>query len=216
MKNRNSSYAFLLGMLLAMLVLAAGASAGQIKPSGEVFRDLPLGNPSPPWLPEASDPDLSKEDFDFRNAYTLGMQAYVFGFTYTYMFFIRWMWVTQEPERDLVPYAPLNYFWHARRLFEGGTGGGPNNDALYSIAWIDLREEPVILTHPDMGDRYFSFEIADSDWRCSAGDSSGDTTTNNRRTGSPSSLPKSTPFSEIPTATSTAPSPSTLQCGTAT
>lgn len=32
---------------------------------------------------------------------------------------------------------------------------------MYSIAWVDVRKEPVILSHPDMGERYFTFEIAD-------------------------------------------------------
>ena len=31
-------------------------------------------------------------------------------------------------------------------------GGCPNNDTLYSLAWLDLSEEPVILSHPDMGE----------------------------------------------------------------
>ncbi len=38
-------------------------------------------------------------------------------------------------------------------------GGCPNNDTLYSIAWLDLSEEPIILSHPDMGERYFTFEL---------------------------------------------------------
>ena len=38
-------------------------------------------------------------------------------------------------------------------------GGCPNNDTLYSLAWLDLSEEPVILSHPDMGERYFTFEL---------------------------------------------------------
>ena len=39
-------------------------------------------------------------------------------------------------------------------------GGNPNNDTMYSIAWVDLTQEPVILSHPDMGERYFSFQLA--------------------------------------------------------
>ncbi|WP_230304387.1 DUF1254 domain-containing protein [Rhodococcus sp. M8-50] len=35
----------------------------------------------------------------------------------------------------------------------------PNVDTLYSIAWLDLREGPVLLTHPEAGDRYFDFQF---------------------------------------------------------
>ena len=33
------------------------------------------------------------------------------------------------------------------------------------MAWVDVSKEPVILCHPEMGDRYFTFELAclDSD-----------------------------------------------------
>lgn len=41
------------------------------------------------------------------------------------------------------------------------TGGSPNQDTQYSIGWMDLSNGPVILTHPDMGNRYFVFQIAD-------------------------------------------------------
>ena len=55
----------------------------------------------------------------------------------------------------------MNHFWHASRLLDAAyrDGGCPNNDTLYSLAWLDLGKEPVILSHPDMGDRYFTFEL---------------------------------------------------------
>jgi hypothetical protein len=31
---------------------------------------------------------------------------------------------------------------------------------LYSLSWVDLSQEPVILSHPDMGSRYFTFQLA--------------------------------------------------------
>ena len=34
----------------------------------------------------------------------------------------------------------------------------PNADTLYSVAWLDL-SEPQVFSHPDMGDRYFLFEV---------------------------------------------------------
>lgn len=101
-------------------------------------------------------------------AYTLGVQAYVFGFPYVYLPGLRWWWVTvPKPAGGMTPYAALNHFHHGRRLADANyrDGGSPNNDTLYSIAWVDLAAEPVILSHPDMGERYFTFELAclDSD-----------------------------------------------------
>ena len=31
----------------------------------------------------------------------------------------------------------------------------PNADTLYTYAWLDVSKEPMVLTIPDMGDRYF-------------------------------------------------------------
>ncbi|NLD04427.1 MAG: DUF1254 domain-containing protein [Synergistaceae bacterium] len=36
-----------------------------------------------------------------------------------------------------------------------------NNDTLYSILWLDLRTEPVVLTVPPIADRYHSFQLID-------------------------------------------------------
>ena len=37
----------------------------------------------------------------------------------------------------------------------------PNVDTLYTLAYLDLSEGPVVLSHPDMGDRYFGFQLMD-------------------------------------------------------
>lgn len=37
----------------------------------------------------------------------------------------------------------------------------PNVDTLYTLAYLDLREGPVVLSHPDMEDRYFVFQLMD-------------------------------------------------------
>lgn len=62
--------------------------------------------------------------------------------------------------------APLNRFAHKRALAgpEYRVGVGPNNDTVYSIAWLDLAGGPFVLESPDFGDRYytFSFNFADS------------------------------------------------------
>ncbi|RJT28118.1 DUF1254 domain-containing protein [Mesorhizobium waimense] len=108
----------------------------------------------------------AKPAWQEQYAYTLGMQAYVFGFPYVYLPSLRWDWVTQpKPTGSITPYAPLNHFYNVRDLAtaEYRDGGSPNNDALYSSAWVDVTKEPIILSHPEMGDRYFTFEIAGID-----------------------------------------------------
>jgi hypothetical protein len=103
-----------------------------------------------------------REDY----AHGLGIQAYIFGFPWIYLPTIRWSWVTQpKPLGSITPYAALNHFFNVRVLADASyrDGGAPNNDTLYSIAWIDVRREPVILSHPEMGDRYFTFELASLD-----------------------------------------------------
>jgi hypothetical protein len=108
-------------------------------------------------------PALTGRAGDWRReyAYTLGEQAFVYGFPYIYNAGLRHRWVTEEPGTGATPYAAVNHFWHARELFDATDreGVSPNNDTLYSFAWVDLSAEPVVLSHPDMGDRYFTFEL---------------------------------------------------------
>jgi len=99
-------------------------------------------------------------------AYTLGVQAYIFGFPYVYLPSLRWDWVARpKPPNELSLSAPINHFSHVRRLADASyrSGGSPNQDTLYSMAWVDVGDEPVILSHPDMGDRYFTFQLASMD-----------------------------------------------------
>ena len=100
-------------------------------------------------------------DWKAEYAYTTGMQAFIYGFPYVYNAKLRHDWVTQARNPAVVPYAAVNHFWHAARVMDATyrDGGCPNNDTLYSLAWLDLSEEPVILSHPDMAGRYFTFEL---------------------------------------------------------
>jgi hypothetical protein len=42
-----------------------------------------------------------------------------------------------------------------------GGGKRPNTDTFYSLAELDLSNGPVVLSIPDMGNRYFSFQLTD-------------------------------------------------------
>src|SRR5271165_2567339 len=90
-----------------------------------------------------------------QNAYTLGVQAYIYAFPWSYMAEARW--TRSEPVDH-----QANRFDHVRKLEDAShlTGGAPNNDTLYSRAWVYLKDEPVILTVPAIPDRYHSVEMA--------------------------------------------------------
>lgn len=102
-------------------------------------------------------------DWREEYAYTLGLQAYIFGFPWVFLPAIRYAWVVaNEPKKDVTFYMGLNRFWHGRKILTSDytDGGSPNDDTLYSMSMMDLSKEPIILSHPDMGDRYFTFELA--------------------------------------------------------
>lgn len=102
-------------------------------------------------------------DWQAEYAYTLGVQALVYGFPYVYGAQTRYKWVALEPDDEGVnPHPSVNRFWHAARLTDATwrDGGCPNNDTVYSLSWVDLSDGPVILSHPDMGDRYFTFQLS--------------------------------------------------------
>ena len=117
-----------------------------------------------PMLQSAVRPLLTGKVGDWHSeyAYSTGLQAFIYGFPYIYNAQLRHKWVADaEHDPTFTPYAPVNEFWHARRLIDASyrDGGCPNNDTLYSTAWLDLGKEPIILSHPDMGERYFTFEL---------------------------------------------------------
>ena len=102
----------------------------------------------------AADPNWEEE-----YAYSLGVQAYVFAFPWYYNQLLRWLWITQPPRNERAASMPLNTFWHGRYLTDASyrEGGSPNNDTLYSIAWLDLSKEPIVLSVPAIENRYYSF-----------------------------------------------------------
>jgi hypothetical protein len=60
--------------------------------------------------------------------------------------------------------SPINQFAHYR-TFPDATNRevvGPNRDTLYSFAWLDLSDEPMVLSVPEMGDRYWNMMVLDA------------------------------------------------------
>src|SRR5580704_11308877 len=64
-----------------------------------------------------------------------------------------------EPEKLS---APMNQFANVPRYPPADYRGvsAPNADTLYSVAWLDL-SEPIVFSHPDIGSRFYLFEMVD-------------------------------------------------------
>ncbi len=95
-------------------------------------------------------------------AEALGKQAYDYGFP-----LLEFLRVRREETSVRCPdglgNAPVNSFSNARGFADASarTVVAPNTDTLYSIAHLDLGKGPILLTHPRMGKRYYSFELLD-------------------------------------------------------
>ncbi len=58
-------------------------------------------------------------------------------------------------------HAPLGQFINVRRYPPADFRGvsAPNADTLYSLGWLDTGAEPMVFSHPDMGNRFFLFPM---------------------------------------------------------
>ncbi len=93
-------------------------------------------------------------------AYTIGVQAYIYGFATVELYRTLYQQVI-DPNRGHS--VGVNEFNHIRKLTTPKDTWvvSPNNDTLYSRAWLDLRKEPIILHIPSIKDRFYVFPIGD-------------------------------------------------------
>src|SRR3954447_10680629 len=60
--------------------------------------------------------------------------------------------------------TPVNRFAHLAELPDDTCTDvvTPNVDTLYSSAWLDLHAEPIVLSVPDVGRRYYTMQLLDA------------------------------------------------------
>jgi hypothetical protein len=111
---------------------------------------------SSPATQDASDAPVTPME-----AEAIAEEAYIYA--YPMMESYRTMYV-QAIDRTAPGYlAPFNEITHMTSLLgpEFKDVVRPNNDTLYSTAWLDLRAQPMVITVPKIGDRYFSVQLID-------------------------------------------------------
>jgi hypothetical protein len=94
------------------------------------------------------------------DAYTIGVQAYIYGLAPVIM-------QRTEMASTMTPgpgHAPINQFGHIGRLAtpDDNLIVTPNSDTIYSQAWLELGDGPIILHVPDMQGRYYLMQMLDA------------------------------------------------------
>ena len=115
-----------------------------------------------------SEEAIRKKDAESEEkwTYSVGVQNYVFGLPL--VIFERERKLRQDPAalekaKKFAPAAPINQIGHMKTLATAADvmPYTPNNDTVYSGALLEFGEEPMILSAPDILDRYWSVEVAD-------------------------------------------------------
>jgi hypothetical protein len=105
----------------------------------------------------------AEDELSVAEVQALAKEAYIYAYAPVYMERQRRNMVSVDADRGDGS-APENSFGHVRALGspELKTIVMPNNDTLYSSAWIDLSKGPFLLDVPPMGERYFTFQMMDA------------------------------------------------------
>ncbi|NER93725.1 MAG: DUF1254 domain-containing protein [Symploca sp. SIO1B1] len=96
-----------------------------------------------------------------NNTYGIGIQAYIYAYPMILMEITRRLLTNVEASTDEL--VPMNQFGH-RRHFPDQTSKAvvrPNADTLYSVAWFDVSQEPLVLSVSDTNGRYYMLQIID-------------------------------------------------------
>jgi hypothetical protein len=97
-----------------------------------------------------------------QEAYAIARDAYSFFYPLISMDITRKQCTNLEPGAR-PGFGPANQFSHMRAYPDANfrTVVRPNFDTLYSSMWMDLTKEPVVISVPDVGDRYYLLPMLD-------------------------------------------------------
>ena len=101
------------------------------------------------------------EPISSEEAHTIGVEAYIYFYPLISMDITRKQFSNVEHAEGI--HTPMNTFLNmpAYPTADMKVVVRPNFDTLYSAAWLDLTKEPVVVSAPDTGGRYYLLPMLD-------------------------------------------------------
>ncbi|NCO74039.1 MAG: DUF1214 domain-containing protein [Cyanobacteria bacterium] len=105
---------------------------------------------------------LSLDNITEQEAYEIGIEAYHYFYSLITMDFTRRV-CTNYKSGEKPGFGPVNTFHHLRQFPPANFRAvvRPNFDTLYTIAWVDITKEPMIVLTPDTHGRYYLLPMLD-------------------------------------------------------
>lgn len=96
-----------------------------------------------------------------REAEQIGLEAYLYGYSLITTEVTRVQMTNVSKIEGM--HVPMGEFFNVKRYPPADYRGvsAANADTLYSVAWLDLGPGPIVFSHPDMGKRFYMFEMVD-------------------------------------------------------
>jgi hypothetical protein len=97
-----------------------------------------------------------------QEAHAIGVNAYIYFYPLVTMDVTRRQFTNIEPGKELGK-GPMNMFNNIPEYPPANFKGvvRPNFDTLYSIAYLDMTKEPVVVSVPDTNGRYYLLPMLD-------------------------------------------------------
>jgi hypothetical protein len=112
-------------------------------------------------VPAFADPQNSNPDLTPQEAKQIGIDAYIYGYSLVTSDITEKAFINATAPNPRTLQAPINQLVSIPRYppadYKGVTA--PNADTLYTASVMDVSQEPMLLSYPDMKGRYFLFPI---------------------------------------------------------
>jgi hypothetical protein len=102
------------------------------------------------------------QELTVAEAKDIAREAYVYGFPMVVNYKTMYMYFVNEKSPEYK--GPFNYLGCDARVFTPDDKAvvTPNSDTPYCMFWVDLRQEPVVISVPDMEpERFYHFQLID-------------------------------------------------------